>query len=197
MPYRSDYRHGRDADRDHRHDRDSDGDHRHDRDDDRDHLYIHQEWPALFNPYFYNPYFLSFPDSFDDSDNQDNNSYASPGYPPEDSASQPNSVAGYPPPPDQGQPDLPPWPSDNPPPPPRATVPKTKSVVPEPVASVTIVFNDGRPPQQIHNYLITPTTLYILDKQRREIPMDHLDLAATAKANRDAGVDFTLPVPAR
>jgi hypothetical protein len=27
--------------------------------------------------------------------------------------------------------------------------------------------------------------------------MDHLDLVATAKANRDAGVDFNLPVPAR
>lgn len=187
MPYRSPYRHDGDSARDHRHDRDTDRDRRH----------IYQEWPALFNPYLYSPYFLSYPDSLDYSDGQDDNSYVSPGYPPDDSASQPNPVAGYPPQPaDQGQQDLPPWPSYNPPPPP-ATAPETKSVVPESVASVTIVFNDGRPPQQIHNYVITPTTLYIFDKQRHEIPLDHLDLVATAKANRDAGVDFNLPVPAR
>jgi hypothetical protein len=40
---------------------------------------------------------------------------------------------------------------------------------------------------------LTPTILYILDQHRQEIPIDHLDLAATEKVNRDAGVDFSLP----
>jgi len=67
---------------------------------------------------------------------------------------------------------------------------------PEPLApeeAVTLVFKDGRPSQQIHNYMLTRTTLFVLDGHRIEIPVDQLDLAATAKANRDAGVDFQLP----
>jgi hypothetical protein len=60
---------------------------------------------------------------------------------------------------------------------------------------VTLVFKDGRPPEQIHNYVLTPTTIYVGDQRRRDIPIDQLDLEATAKANRDAGVDFQLPTP--
>lgn len=59
--------------------------------------------------------------------------------------------------------------------------------------AVTLVFKDGRPPEQIHNYVLTRTTLYVGDQHHREIPTDQLDLAATAKANHDAGVDFHLP----
>ena len=161
MPYRSPYRHDRDSDRDSR--------------------YIYAGWPALYNPYLYTPYFLGS-DYLDYPEDEDNappvaQGDLSPGY-----DSQP---------PDQGQPDLPPWPSYNPPPPPAA--PESKTVVPKSVESVTIVFNDGRPSEQIHNYLLTPATLFIFDKQRREIPIGKLDLVATAKANRDAGVDFSLP----
>jgi hypothetical protein len=64
---------------------------------------------------------------------------------------------------------------------------------PPPEAAVTLIFKDGRPPEQIHNYLVTKGTLYVDDPHRREIPIDELDLAATAKANRDAGVDFRIP----
>jgi hypothetical protein len=60
-------------------------------------------------------------------------------------------------------------------------------------SSVTLVFKDGRPEEHIHNYILTRTTLSILDQRRRDIPVDELDLAATQKANRDAGVDFRLP----
>ncbi|MGD0797029.1 MAG: hypothetical protein ABR910_04825 [Acidobacteriaceae bacterium] len=68
---------------------------------------------------------------------------------------------------------------------------------PEPEDAVTLVFKDGRLTEQIHNYLLTRTTLYVQDGRRREIAVGDLDLAATAKANREAGVDFQLPTVAR
>jgi hypothetical protein len=74
-----------------------------------------------------------------------------------------------------------------PPPPP---VPQP---APEPEDAVTLVFKDGRPPEQIHNYALTRTTLYVRDKHKRDIPVADLDLAATEKINRDAGVEFQLP----
>ncbi len=56
-----------------------------------------------------------------------------------------------------------------------------------------LVFKDGRPSLEIHNYALTRTTLYVLDQHHRDIPVDDIDLAATQKANRDAGVDFRIP----
>ncbi len=66
--------------------------------------------------------------------------------------------------------------------------------VPQNEDAVTLVFRDGRPSEQIHNYALTRTTLYVLDEHRRDISVDELDLDATAKVNRDAGVDFQLPI---
>jgi hypothetical protein len=63
----------------------------------------------------------------------------------------------------------------------------------EPEAPVTLIFKDGRPSEQIQNYMLTRTTLYVQEKHLREIPVDQLDLPATAKVNKDAGVDFQLP----
>ena len=63
--------------------------------------------------------------------------------------------------------------------------------------AVTLVFKDGRPSEQVHNYLLTRTTLFILDERHRAIPTDQLDLIATAKVNEDVGVDFRLPAAAR
>ena len=60
--------------------------------------------------------------------------------------------------------------------------------------AVTLVFKDGRPAETIHNYALTRTTLYVTDTRRREIPVASLDLEATEKANRAAGVQFQLPV---
>jgi hypothetical protein len=68
---------------------------------------------------------------------------------------------------------------------------------PEPEDAVTLVFKDGRPAEQIHNYLLTRTTLYVQDGKRREIPVDELDLAAMVKVNHEAGVDFQLPAVPR
>jgi hypothetical protein len=59
---------------------------------------------------------------------------------------------------------------------------------------VTLVFKDGRPMQTIHNYALTRTALYVTDAHIRVIPVADLDLAATERVNRDAGVDFQLPV---
>lgn len=63
--------------------------------------------------------------------------------------------------------------------------------------AVTLVFKDGRPLETIHNYALTRTTLYVTDAHRQEIPVADLDLAATEKANREAGVNFQLPVAGR
>ncbi len=63
---------------------------------------------------------------------------------------------------------------------------------PAPEDAVTLIFRDGRS-EQIHNYIMTRTTLYISDQHRREIPLDQLDLVATEKINRAAGIDFSVP----
>ena len=61
--------------------------------------------------------------------------------------------------------------------------------------ATTLIFKDGRPPTQVHNYALTGSTLYALDgESRREIPLSLLNVPATVEANRDAGVDFALPV---
>jgi len=68
------------------------------------------------------------------------------------------------------------------------------SPAPESEAPVTLVFKDGRPSEQIHNYLLTQKILYVLDQHQRNIPTEALDLAATTTVNQNAGVDFRLPV---
>ena len=64
-----------------------------------------------------------------------------------------------------------------------------------PQPPTTLIFKDGRPSAQVHNYALTATTLYALDgESRQEIPLSLLDVPATVAANRAAGVDFALPV---
>jgi len=58
---------------------------------------------------------------------------------------------------------------------------------------VTLVFKDGRMPVQIHDYVLTRNTVYVWDRHQRVIPIDQIDMVATAKANSEAGVDFELP----
>jgi hypothetical protein len=58
-----------------------------------------------------------------------------------------------------------------------------------------LIFKDGRPPQKVHNYALTGSTLYALDGDlRQEIPLALLNVPATVETNRAAGVDFALPV---
>jgi len=58
---------------------------------------------------------------------------------------------------------------------------------------VTLVFKDGRAPVQIHDYVLTRNTVYVWDRHQRVIPIDQIDMVATAKANSEAGTDFQLP----
>jgi hypothetical protein len=59
---------------------------------------------------------------------------------------------------------------------------------------VTLVFNDGRPPLQVNNYVLTGSSVFVAEHGRqRVIPVADLDLPATIAQNREAGVDFALP----
>lgn len=60
----------------------------------------------------------------------------------------------------------------------------------------TIVFKDGRPAERVHNYALTPSTLYVLDAHKQDIPIGQIDLSATEKVNRAAGIEFQVPVSA-
>jgi hypothetical protein len=71
------------------------------------------------------------------------------------------------------------------------------AVEPEPEEATTLVFKDGRPAETIHNYILTRTTLYVRDEMHRELAVADLDLAATQKVNKAAGVSFQLPGAAR
>ena len=79
--------------------------------------------------------------------------------------------------------------------PPPAPVPGPEmQYVPGSADAVTLIFSDGRPPEEIHNYLATRTTLTVLDgHHHREIPIAALDLPATIKANHETGVEFQIP----
>jgi hypothetical protein len=118
------------------------------------------------------PYFMGYPDAFGYDDSSTSPDYAADGY-----DTQPV---------EQGQP-APPWPYG------AANDRSHQSPAPGSEQAVTLFFKDGRPPEQVHNYILTRTTLYVGDGHHREIPTDELDLAATAELNQDAGVDFRLP----
>ena len=56
-----------------------------------------------------------------------------------------------------------------------------------------LVFRD-RHSEEIQNYAIAGNTLWVFRQERaRKIPIAELDVAATAKANADRGIDFRLP----
>jgi hypothetical protein len=140
-------------------------------------------WPGLGWGYPYLlPSYLDYPDSYDSQ--SDSSSVASQPY-------EDNGPYEAPPP---AQYEAPPsgsytsWPYGS-----QAAPSQAEPSSPVLEAPVILVFKDGRPPQQIHNYLLTATTLSVLDQRRQDIPVDQIDLAATAKVNRDAGVSFALP----
>jgi hypothetical protein len=61
--------------------------------------------------------------------------------------------------------------------------------------ATTLIFKDGRPSMEVHNYALTASTLYALDgESHQEIPLSLLNVPATVEANRTAGIDFALPV---
>ena len=76
---------------------------------------------------------------------------------------------------------------------PAAQSPVAAPAPPPEEEEVTIIFKDGRPAERIHNYALTRTTLYVTTGRVRTIPVEQIDLAATAKLNEKAGVEFQLP----
>jgi hypothetical protein len=58
---------------------------------------------------------------------------------------------------------------------------------------VTLIFRDGSAPKQVHNYMMTTKSLWVLDQTYQEIPLDQIDIAATVAKNRAAGIDFHVP----
>lgn len=140
------------------------------------------------------PYVLNDWDNwgdYDDYDSQPAGNYAASQYPEYMPGPYDDAPASQP---EDQEPDYTPWPYSSPAP--SASQPAPASAaVPAAEASVTLVFKDGRPNEKIHNYMLTSRTLSILDPHRREIPVDQLDLVATARLNREAGVDFSLPAP--
>jgi hypothetical protein len=131
-------------------------------------------WPGY-------PTVLDYNDDADGSQGYDTGAYDNGGY---------DTQGPYDPQGPEGQPP-PSWPALGPYAP--AAPQAATAASPAAEEAVTLVFKDGRPAEQIHNYVLTSTTLYVGDGHRREIPLDQLDLTATAKVNRDAGVDFRLP----
>jgi hypothetical protein len=75
---------------------------------------------------------------------------------------------------------------------PATAMPVLPAPSPENQRVTTVVLNDGRS-VQVQNYALTPTTLYVLDAQRRDIPLDQINVAATQQANRAVGIDFQVP----
>jgi hypothetical protein len=123
--------------------------------------------------------YLGYPDTFADDGDTGYGDQAEGAYGPEpETGQQPDVAASYP----QYPPQRPAY----------AAAPQLPAREPEPEEAVTLVFKDGRPAEQIHNYMLTRTTLYVRDQHHSEIPLAELDLAATKKANHDAGVDFEL-----
>ena len=134
------------------------------------------------------PYYLSYPDDGGDDESAANSDSAN-------SAPANSAPDGY----DQeadGQ-GPPPWPSIYDQGPLAPAYSYASSALAEGEAAVTLIFKDGRPPKQIHNYILTRDMLYVGDRYPSQIPVDQLDLEATAKVNRDAGVEFRLPAGTR
>ena len=137
--------------------------------------------PGLLNSYW------DYPDDFNAYDGtpyqqpiQDNNHFQpdpAPGYGSGDQAQRSGQGPEY-------------RSKDVPPPPPAASEPL-------PLAALTLIFKDGHS-QQIHNYAMTRTKIYVLDDAAAgrtfEIPLNTIDLQATEETNRQAGVDFSIPV---
>ena len=125
------------------------------------------------------PYYLSNPDfGYDSGDDQ---AAASQGYDQQGPDQQYDQQA-------DNQPPANPYPLA--PYPPAYAAPQAMQ---PPQEAVTLIFKDGRPPEQIHNFILTGSTLFIGDRRSRQIPVDQLDLMATARVNQEAGVDFRLP----
>jgi hypothetical protein len=59
---------------------------------------------------------------------------------------------------------------------------------------ITLIFNNGRPPETITSYALTRTTLFALSgTHQRQIPLSELNIPATVEKNQENGVEFSVP----
>jgi hypothetical protein len=74
----------------------------------------------------------------------------------------------------------------------------SESPAPEPRiednVSTVLVFRDGHR-DEIKNYAIMGTTLFVFAGSHRKIPLAELDLDATVRENDDRGIEFQVPTP--
>lgn len=186
-PYRGNVSNRRGSDG-HDHDRDHDRDRDDRRRDHRDHFrdgygYGFVPWVTPWVGWI-GPDWLGYPDDFG---YDDSSAYANNGY---------DGYNGYDAQAYQGPPYVSPDDDDSLPGPRPEYRPSGESIQSAPVEDVTaatLIFKDGRAPEHVRNYMLSRSTVFVMDRPRREIPVTELDLAATEKANRDAGVDFRLP----
>ncbi|MGH9589602.1 MAG: hypothetical protein ACRD25_04370, partial [Terracidiphilus sp.] len=63
---------------------------------------------------------------------------------------------------------------------------------------LTVIFKGGRVPEQMQNFMLTANALTDLDADHYEqIPLDRIDMPATARANRAGGLEFRVPGASR
>lgn len=140
-------------------------------------------WPGY--PYLYDPnaYNLGLYD-WDDSDDSAPSNYEPAQVSGSYASDQNGPALLYPPYPNQGY-----------------AAPVAQASAAAPAISgmpLTVIFNDGRAPIEVRNYLMTSRVLTDLDSQHYEqIPLDQIDLASTKRFNTFAGVDFQVPVSSR
>lgn len=192
-----------DQDRGRGRDWDHDGDHDRNRDRFRDRAHSFQNWylysypaslgyqyPFVLDPGFYD--WSGYDDSVYGQDNPSSDNQSS-GYPPQypngDYAEPGSGAYG-----DQGQ-QPPPWPGEYVPEnPPTDTGVSAAFAPPLEGGRLTVIFKGGRAPEKIQNYMVTAKSLTDLDAGHYEqIPLDQIDIAATAHANSANGLDFQVP----
>lgn len=189
-----------------------DGDHRGGRDHDHDRDHHRRAYIRVYNwgyPYPYTPGFSiwpGYPTVIDDDSGYDDSS-AEQDYPPYNGYAD-QRAGGYADQGDNGQyyggpqygypdqeepaqrwpsigPNAPPYPQSQP-------YSRPAPVAAAPETAVTLVFKNGRT-EQVHNYVLTKTYIFVGDARGVTIPIDQIDVAATEQANFDAGIDFHLP----
>jgi hypothetical protein len=199
---------------------DHDGDH--DRDRFRDRARSFQNWYSLgypgwldygypidLDPWLFSDYDNSGYDQNNEASGDNNQVYGNqPDYPsetngePENGAySEPGSGAyGGPSIENYGQPGQqpPPWPGPGA----SGTAPENQPSAPGPGTAfvhpfdgpLTVIFKGGRAPEKMQDYMVTPKVLTDLDTDHYEqIPLDQIDIPATARANRASGLEFQIP----
>jgi hypothetical protein len=202
------------------HDRGRGRDWDHDGDRDRDHDRFRSRARLFQNWYFYSyPGFLGYgypyvlDSGFFDSSNYDNSGYGQnnqydqnnqaggPGYPPEYPSGDYGQPGGgsYDQPGDQPPPWPGPGPAENiPENPPTNTGISAAFEPPLEGGPLTVIFKGGRAPEKMQNYMVTAKALTDLDADHYEqIPLDQIDVPATARANRASGMEFQVPAASR